>query len=686
MKEKMSLLALSALVLIPLVSCDPVSSVTSSSTSSESSVTTSLETSVNTSEDTSKNTSESSLSEKSSVSTLDAKIVGLQHALEKSYDNITVESVSTMIGDMSYEGEIEEINVRQHEIDKIISNKEYMISYDDSSDAEYDTYVRIGDTHVNIYDELSDGTFSNTKITMDEWEKVLSTGAYKYAYAYLAYTSPVEFDLSVNDVTVVNDELFVKNDIVQTLGYSILDLEEDDGAEIVSIKIEVADDAFSKIVISYKYDTNEMSVNCEYSVSFSNIGTTTFTYPNVPEQELVLEEGPEHVDLSTCVSLNDEQKVALDAVLNTNYVNFKCDYFNDYNDGYYSIYETDYIDGDKYYVDYYGSQFYGMYTTSSIYYLVIDDSECYTLELTDEKTVAKNVIEDQETLYDYYPYAITPNDVKYSTNFTSSDFVKANDANIYCLSQEALSRYSSLVVSSGSTLSSFEIELDDDGTLLEMRYISYEEDLDGVYYDYSSFAYYDIGTTEIVLPEVGYSALSDLDELQKTELQNAINADYSNATIFEEICYVEMYYVGDTSYLVSIDEETYDYVITEVVYEDGKYYEKNGNNKVEITEADYVNRFVTISEEAIDYSLVKYNSFTGTYYVSIDDIDLQAFIPYYNDADFLSTVKGVEFVVSNGKIGKINLEYEGDDGLVLGTGFEIYDVGETEAPSLEDYE
>ena len=35
---------------------------------------------------------------------------------------------------------------------------------------------------------------------------------------------------------------------------------------------------------------------------------------------------------------------------------------------------------------------------------------------------------------------------------------------------------------------------------------------------------------------------------------------------------------------------------------------------------------------------------------------------------------------------EINLEYEGDDGLVLGTGFEIYDVGETEAPSLEDYE
>ena len=686
MKKKMSLLALSALVLIPLVSCDPVSSVTSSSTSSESSVTTSLETSVNTSEDTSKNTSESSLSEESSVSTLDAKIVGLQHALEKSYDNITVESVSTMIGDMSYEGEIEEINVRQHEIDKIISNKEYMISYDDSSDAKYDTYVRIGDTHVNVYDELSDGTFSNTKITMNEWEKVLSTGAYKYSYAYLAYTSPVEFDLSVNDVTVVNDELFVKNDIVKTLGYSILDLEEDDGAEIVSIKIEIANDAFSKIVISYKYDTNEMSVDCEYSVSFSNIGTTTFNYPNVPEQELVLDGGPEHVDLSTCVSLNDEQKVALDAVLNTNYVNFKCDYYNNYNDGYYSIYETDYIDGDKYYVDYYGSQFYGMYTTSSIYYLVIDDSECYTLELTDEKTVAKNVIEDQETLYDYYPYAITPNDVKYSTNFTSSDFVKANDANIYCLSQEALSRYSSLVVSSGSTLSSFEIELDENGTLLEMRYISYEEDLSGVYYDYSSFEYYDIGTTEIVLPEVGASTLSDLVELQKTELQNAINADYSNATIFEEIFYVEMYYVGDTSYLVSIDEETYEYVITEVVYEDGKYYEKNGNNKVEITKADYVNSFVTINEEAIDYSLVKYNSFTGTYYVAIDDIDLQAFIPYYNDADFLSTVKGVEFVVYDGKIGKINLEYEGDDGLVLGTGFEIYDVGETESPSLEDYE
>ena len=56
---------------------------------------------------------------------------------------------------------------------------------------------------------------------------------------------------------------------------------------------------------------------------------------------------------------------------------------------------------------------------------------------------------------------------------------------------------------------------------------------------------------------------------------------------------------------MSIDEETYEYVITEVVYEDGKYYEKNGNNKVEITEADYVNSFVTINKEAIDYSLVK---------------------------------------------------------------------------------
>lgn len=684
MKKKISLFTLSALVLIPLVSCNSNITPSSSSTSSESRVTTSGgSSSVTSSEESS---SVISKEESSSVSTLDAKIVGLQNALEKNYNNVTVESVSTMKGEMLYDGEIESIDVRQHEIDKIVSNKEYMISYDDSSDTAYDTYVKIGDTHVNVYDELTDGTFSNTKITMEEWEKVLATGAYKYGYAYLAYTSPVEFGFSVENVNVVNDELFVKDDVKQTLGYSILGLEEDDGANIKSIKIEVANELFSSIVISYEYDTTEMTVSCEYTVSYSNVGNTTFTYPNVEEEELVLDGGPEHVDLSTCVALTDEQKDVLDAVLDAEYDNYKCDYYNEYADGYYAIYETDYIDGDKFFVDYYASQYYGMYTTSSIYYLVIDEEECYTLELSDEKTIAKTVIEDQETLYDNYPYSISPNDVKYSTNFTSLDFVKAANENVYCLSEEALSKYGASIVGSSVTLSAFEIELDANNKLVEMRYIAYEEDVSAISYDYTSLKYYDIGTTEIVLPEVDSSALVDLEETQVTELQNALKADYSNSTIFEEICYVEMYYVGDTSYVVSVDEDTFEYVINEVVYEDGKYYAKDGTSKVEMTNVEYVNQFVTINEAAINYSNVKYNSFLGTYYIAIEDIDLKSFVPYYNDQDFLDTVKGVEIVVMDGKVSKINIEFEGEEGLVLGTGFEIYDVGETEAPSLEDYE
>lgn len=669
MNKNILLFTFSAFVLVSTVSCNPITSLSSISNSVDTAYTSTSVDDASSDEATNKGTSS------------DSQIKILQSALTKDYSNVTVDSKVTMVGTMSDdENGLQEVDVMQHEIDKIVSDKEYLISYDNSSGAKYDTYVKISADKVNVYDELDDGSFSNTKLSLEEWAKTTVSGDLKYSYAYLAYVSPTEYGIGDEAVTVDGDKIFVKDELKQTLGYSILQLDDDEEATIDSIEVVIKDDFFSKVDVKYSYDTKDSDLRCEYVIQFTNIGSTTFDYPNVEESELEISKGPEHIDLANCVALTAEEKEFINSELTKELNNFTCEYFNSMSDGMSIIDEIDYFDGDTFFIDYFSSQYFGAFESVDKYYLSVNDTEAFTLSVGENKTIEKTVLQSEDDVYDVYPYSLTPMDFAYSVKLTADDFVKAPDSNVYCLSSAALEE-KGIEISSDSFVVAFEIEFDEKNVLKEMRYILLNDSLSGASYDYISYTYSDIGSTELVLPEAGSSVLVDATEEDINELQAAINQDYSNCSMYDMVTYSECFYVDGKNYSYIIDDETEEYVLVIMSKEGDSYYEYDENgNKTEITAEEYCHYFVTFNVNAIDFNKVKYNTFNDTYYISTEDFDLTSFIPYFDDESFASLVKGVEFVVEDGYLSYVYTEFALDGELVTNTGITIYAIGETTVP------
>ena len=693
MKKESVLFTLSALVICSLASCKGNNNVSASNSSATSPSVSSVS-----SEGV---TSSSSSSNSISISSID-RINELQVALDKDYSNVTFENSSSAKGSFFdfTDNKFYEIDKDVKEITDVKSEKEYKLSYyavdnivkkeeeakgeegDPSiSINQYDVFVKESDTKVNLYLNDGEGSYSNYALTKELWNKKYSSGEYKFSYAFSNVETPTDFNLNAGDFEYKDGKYVPKSDKLSEVGNKLFVIDDEVKVTFESIEITLENGYVSKIDSKFAGSSKEGDVDYVYTFKYTNVGTTNVTYPNVNEEEYPRPVAPVYTDPALGQEMTAAQKQALEKALGEEFNSYIFSYYMNSDDGYMEVSEYDLVEGTKTQTNYAKSALYGLYSTSFSYYFEItEDNEAYVYEMDEDKFVTKTQLMTEDDIYDYAPYSISPCDL----GLSSMGFVSIDD-NTYVLSEKYLKTTGKAI---SDYLYALEISLND-GHVEEIYCVVYIDDEDGEYYETYTYSYADINAVSVNIPEGNKTALRDMTVEEETRLSDALDMDFSNVSVYDSIFESEIFYVDGHLYNMYYDYEDGITYLYEIVKDGDKYYVYvDGEKGDEVSVPEFNESFISIDKDEVDFDKVKYNVFDNTYYISIEDISLEDFIPYYNVESLLTLVKGISISLDDeGNITNIYIEYvseyEGYEEFVSNIGLEFYDYGKTQAPNVE---
>lgn len=434
-------------------------------------------------------------------------------------------------------------------------------------------------------------------------------------------------------------------------------------------------------------DEKEVTFTSVITLSWSNFDSTTVTLPQATEAESGGNDNevPEYVDPATGEELTDEQKTAFNEALGKTYQSITLSYNNDKGDMFYrysGVFKLTPVSS------YTALRELGQYKD----WIMSDiTEEYYMLKLTDTVSDVWKIISskgdfikysNQELSLTYFATYVMASDF----GFTADMFNYVNG--LYVIKSESINAFAAMFGEvfelTGYTkfdVLSFTVKLDGNGNVEEWRLVAdCAADNDVFYWDLS-FTYSNFNSTTVTLPDSTLTKDAITAE-QRTELEQAIAADYSNVTVNELVSGTNMYFMGDDVTVIGklYDEASDRYTMFTDVYKiaDGKYYEVVGGIETEITLAAFEEYVLRFHFELINLDNVTYDKNKDLFYISAASIDADEFALYMKDAfGEDAQVTGFAFQVKDGRIVSVTTYF--NDGDILVTA-ELSNFGTTTVP------
>lgn len=478
------------------------------------------------------------------------------------------------------------------------------VKYDADGDG-YSNYIPMAFTLIDVKNEINAKWFEN-----------LDNVSFKAKDAFLQDIADVLFGVGTGET------------------YTSIVIETD-GTDVTAIKARYTTQGqtFDQTTGGYK----DVRFDSVIELSWKDFDSTTVVLPDAEEYVPANDnEIPEYIDPATAEDLSDGQQAALTEALNKTYESITLTYMNDKGDMLYR----------------YSGIF--MLTPTSSYALnreLGQYKDWVISDITEEfyaHKLGNDVIQVWMMLSDKGDFQ-TDTDANYDEKYTLFDFgtyILINDFDLtadmfgyvdgfYVVKPDKLAdlkiKFGAQIDVSNFTkfdVLTFAVKLDSNGNVSAWRLVAdCETDKDAFYWDLK-FAYSDFNNTTITLPDAALDHLQDVSDKQIDELNSALNADYSNATITDTISKKTMYFVGEDVTAKGVNEYGYEYTD---VYKlaNGKYYEVIGGNDTEITKAEFDYYVLNFYFNLIDVTKVKYDAQKQVYFISAEDVGQDELAPYF---------------------------------------------------------
>lgn len=538
--------------------------------------------------------------------------------------------------------------------------------------------------------------------------KVWQYHPFSYSADYLSYYDYLPYSFMFSEISddvlyswfekVADNKYAAKQDFIKSVAQGIFE-QYDDNQTYTSIEITTDGENITQVVGRYTIndtvidestgEEQQVSIDAVIEYTWSDFDNASFTLPEATEYVPVNEnERPEYVDPTTATELTTEQQTALAEALIKTYESYTCMYFNDKGDMNY----------------FYAGMFTLTPTASYVYeyelaqYLdwIIEENEeeYFFSKISDTNSDIWMIIDAQGDFIKYsnQSLAITvwdPSIFVSEFGFTADMFGYADGTYVVMPDkiEQLTAKISEVLDIDGLTkfeILSFEIKMDSNKNVTEWRFVADCIESGDAYYWDLTFDFSEFNSAEIKLPNGNFDNLEDLTDEQQTELNQALNADYSNVTILDCIDDYTMYIVGDNTSVRGVyKNEQFEELYT---IENGKYFEVDADGvATEITKADYDEWVLNYDFTQIDVTKVKYDTVQQAYYISAEDIDKDAFALYFKgfygtDADndnYEYVVTAFSFEIDEGHVVSVTAYFE--NGRMTATGV-LSEFGTTTIP------
>lgn len=608
----------------------------------------------------------------------DPLLVALEAALKKDYSKVTFQMDQTFHGTLTGENGSEiDSDFEIHETNYMDMDT-YHIVYEDTENNNLEFFVDKQVEYVYLY--RKNGTsWSNTPLTYTQWEAVDYNNEYFYSDYYPKFTNPQSFSLQASEFKVVEGKLECIPTRVDLVGQKIFNL-SDDNAVFTSVVVKLEGDTLKEIIGKYDSTDDYGNFSCEIKYSYSEVGSTAVSLPNVNPDYVKV---PEHIDPTLAKPLNDLQKQTLMNALNINYTNYEFEYFYNERDGYSVIHEKDSVNGYSYLIRQTMS---GYQNNTFEYYFDIENLDTnrkyYIYEVDENKKYVKTELTTQQEIINYMPLAVSPS--KLSLSVASFGMV----GNQYVCTPTGLTTETKNFTNlSSASLISLVLTLDTEGRINKVELITKVDAASGTYYIEESYQYTKINEAVVEIPLDQTSVLHPMTEQQKNALEQVFQDSYENVTIYDEYSGSTFYFAGEKIKTTVYQDFT---LITDYYkIENGRYYEFKDGDYVEIPfhsdnkeEVSFNYYLPVLDFTKVDLSKVMFDSFHNSYYISAQELLVKDFAFYFDIEEMLGvTFTGFEFVLdSTGKLERINFESMDEQGnYYVGYGLVYTDYGSTQA-------
>lgn len=440
----------------------------------------------------------------------------------------------------------------------------------------------------------------------------------------------------------------------------------------------------------------QVEITAVVELTWSDFEDTTVTLPDASEYVPVNDnEKPEYVDPTTGEELTADQQAALNEALNKTYQSITSSYVNEKGDMYFRYSGSIKLTPTASFISERELQQYRDWiisdTTQMYYCLKLDGTHCTVWQMFGDNGDFMKYDELEMSLTELATYLPICD-----FGFTADMFGYVNGVYVIKPGQieQFKTKFASVIPMDGYTkfdVLSFTVKLDSNGNVTEWRLVAdcIDADKHDFYWDLTvNFANFD--NTTVTLPDVEFNHLGNITDEQASELNNALNADYSNVTIKDCVNDSTMYFMGEDVTVIGMqyDPNTGRYSpFTDIYKIDGdNYFEIIGGVETETTKAKFDEYVLNFDFTQIDVSKVKYDTEKQAYYIAATDIDSDAFVLYYkgffdyqndegNGVNF--EITAFSFTVSDGRVVSVTAYF--DDGTVTASAL-LSNFGTTTVP------